>query len=122
MNRSWDRIVGFVTTVVVGVGAVSLIIRRVRRLLPDAYHESRRDDETDGKQGEHRGSCHCQAVSFTVTAPRSLSAYDCPAKIRYPHIVVRPSDLEVNNYGKLAQLTEQRGDATTTCFFCSICG
>jgi len=122
MNRSWDRIVGFVTTFVVGVGAVSLIIKRVRRLLPDTYQERHHNVETDGKQTEHRGSCHCQTVSFTVIAPKSLKAFDCLAKIRYPHIVVSPSDLVVNNHDRLAQLVEHRRGATTTCFFCSKCG
>jgi|AntAceMinimDraft_5_1070358.scaffolds.fasta_scaffold47830_2 hypothetical protein len=122
MNRNWDRIVGLFTTVVVGIGSVALMVRRMRLLRPDSYHQRRYYGQQDGQQVEHIGSCHCQIVSFTVSAPSSLRAFDCASKIRYPHISVPPSALVMKNQDRLAQLTERCSGGTTTCFFCATCG
>ena len=122
IRGSLDRLLGLVTTFVIGAGSFAYMVARLRRLRRgDAFHESRFGP--DEKLVEHHGSCHCRAVHFTVRAPARIRALDCATKIRYPHCHVPQTALLVQEgHDKLSKLTERCGPSTSTCFFCSSCG
>ena len=64
--------------------------RRVGKKSSDPYFEAAynsvpSEDDGSSRLITHRGSCHCNSIRFTLKAPLTPKAYDCKAKIRYPH-------------------------------------
>jgi hypothetical protein len=73
----------------------------------------------------HHGSCHCQAVQFTITAPATLSAIRCNCSICHKsgflHLIVDADDFTLLRGKEL--LTEYRFNTEVARhLFCSNCG
>lgn len=72
-----------------------------------------------------RGSCHCQAVTFTVEAPESIEVEDCNcsicSKFGFLHLIVPKSRFELlSGKDSLTTYTFNSGVAKHT--FCKHCG
>ena len=74
---------------------------------------------------EHRGTCHCRAVRFTVIAPREVIADDCNCSIcrkaGYLHLLVPAARFKLDaGADALETYTFNTGIAKHT--FCRYCG
>ncbi|MEP0203033.1 MAG: GFA family protein [Halioglobus sp.] len=74
---------------------------------------------------EYSGSCHCEAVTFTVEAPESVEVENCNCSIcrksGFLHLIVPKADFKLlTGADELVQYTFNTGVAKH--YFCSICG
>mmetsp|Transcript_585 Transcript_585/g.1224 ORF Transcript_585/g.1224 Transcript_585/m.1224 type:complete len:515 (-) Transcript_585:263-1807(-) len=87
-----------------------------------------------GPEMQHRGSCHCGSIRFTLCAPRNISALDCGGKIRYPHYPTTADKFQLTKgsrhlkmyYVTVNNVSEDGSPTGTTCMaahtFCGRCG
>jgi hypothetical protein len=73
----------------------------------------------------YRGSCHCQLIQFTVSAPPTLEVDRCNCSIcsksGYLHLIVPQSKFELSQ-GKEYLQTYQFGSMIARHTFCKVCG
>lgn len=73
----------------------------------------------------HKGSCHCGAVQFSVSAQADMEALSCTcsmcSKTGFLHLIVKAEDFQITAGEE--NLTEYRfNTGTARHLFCSICG
>ncbi len=79
----------------------------------------------DAEEVEHRGTCHCRAVRFTVMTPREVIVEDCNCSIcrkaGYLHLLVPATRFKLDaGADALETYTFNTGVAKHT--FCRYCG
>lgn len=94
----------------------------------------KKGEDTAGPDMQHRGSCHCASIRFTLLAPRNISALDCGGKIRYPHYPTTADKFQLTKgsrhlkmyYVTVNNVSEDGSPTGTTCMvahtFCGRCG
>lgn len=74
---------------------------------------------------QHRGACHCGAVTFEVQLPPDLIAYECNCSmckyLGYLHVIVPDEDFRILS-GADKLTSYQFNSGTADHLFCSICG
>ena len=80
---------------------------------------------SDTPKVQHRGGCHCGAVSFRFQAPEMLDVLDCNCSIcaltGHRHVIVPHTDFELRSGGQ--DLVEYRFNTGTAIhLFCGTCG
>jgi len=74
---------------------------------------------------QHRGQCHCGAVSFRFTAPEVLDVLDCNcsicAMVGFRHVIISHADFNLRSGGQdLVEYRFNTGKARH--LFCGLCG
>jgi hypothetical protein len=122
MGTDNDRFVGIITALIIGVGGLGYMMSRLKKLQrgPDAYHRCR---YVKHRLVDHKGSCSCQKIQFTMQAPACIDALDCESKIRYPHVCIPPKSLNVHcGQEFLGTYSTSTNGLNVVCFFCTCCG